>query len=146
VVRGTTLGLLIVALAVPALAFPGAARGGDMRGPGIRSAARPPLQFAAAKGSPPAPGEAAFPAAPWLGLLDFYRNTVSAVDGDRCSMWPTCSRYSRQAIERHGVLLGMLLTADRLLHEADEIPHVPVVQIRGKPHSRDPLESNTYWW
>ena len=92
------------------------------------------------------PAGASFSAAPWLGLLSFYRTTVSAVDGDRCSMAPTCSLYSKQALETHGALLGVLLTADRLLHEADEIPVVPTIEMGGQTYFRDPLEWNTYWW
>jgi hypothetical protein len=61
-------------------------------------------------------------------------------------MAPTCSLYAKQAIETHGALLGVLLTADRLLHEADEIPVVPTVEIGGQTYYRDPLEANTYWW
>jgi hypothetical protein len=117
-----------------------------MRGPGPHGTPRPPLQgrlpdFRPAPADPEGVGTVLL-----LGLLGFYRNVVSAVDGDRCSMAPTCSLYSRQALQEHGALLGVLLTADRLLHEADEIPLVPSVQIGGEAYSLDPLEANTYWW
>ncbi|MBI3993714.1 MAG: membrane protein insertion efficiency factor YidD [Candidatus Lambdaproteobacteria bacterium] len=79
------------------------------------------------------------------GLLSTYRNVVSPVDGDRCDMAPSCSLYSRQALRRHGVLLGVLLTADRLLHEADEQVRVAPVRIGGELAYPDPLEHNTYW-
>jgi len=124
------------------------AQAGEMRGPSLRSTPRPPLHHARVE--PPldagSSATASFGAAPWLGMLSFYRTTLSAVDGDRCSMAPTCSLYSKQALEKHGALLGVLLTADRLLHEADEIPSAPALEIRGNTYYRDPLEANTYWW
>jgi hypothetical protein len=40
----------------------------------------------------------------------------------------------------------VLLTADRLLHEADEISLVAIVQIGAETYYLDPLEANTYWW
>lgn len=120
--------------------------GGDMWGPGPASGPRPPLQseppdFRRAGSFRPSAGVAFFG-----GLLGFYRTVVSPVDGDRCDMAPTCSLYSRQALAEHGVLLGIVLTADRLLHEADEIPRVPEVQVGGQTFHYDPLEHNTYWW
>jgi hypothetical protein len=135
-------------LAGAALALAPALALGDegMRGPGAHGTPRPPLQgrlpdFRPAPADPKGVGTVLL-----LGLLSFYRNAVSAVDGDRCSMAPTCSLYSRQAVQEHGALLGVLLTADRLLHEADEIPLVPSVEIGGEAYSLDPLEANTYWW
>jgi hypothetical protein len=122
------------------------AQGGEMRAPGPRSAPRPPLHRSMGEPRAIPPAEESFGSAPWLALLGFYRTTVSAVDGQRCSMFPSCSLYSKQAIEKHGAFLGVLLTADRLLHEADEIPLVPTVESRGKTYYRDPLEANTYWW
>ena len=84
-------------------------------------------------------------------LLSFYQTVVSPIDGDRCNMAPTCSRYSHLALETHGVLLGVMLTADRLLHEADEVGHVPEVTGTTRfglteTYYYDPLLANTYWW
>jgi hypothetical protein len=135
-----------LALLLPAGILPTTALGDGMRAPGAQAALRPPLE----RRQPVVAHAAAEPSGVGTGLLlrllGFYRNTVSAVDGDRCSMAPTCSLYSRQALQRHGALLGVLLTAERLLHEADEIPLVPTVEIRGETFYRDPLEANTYWW
>jgi putative component of membrane protein insertase Oxa1/YidC/SpoIIIJ protein YidD len=35
-------------------------------------------------------------------------------------MYPTGSDYARQVIKKHGVTLGIVLTAERLLHEGNE--------------------------
>ena len=118
-----------------------------LRGPHAASSRRPPLGVATAPdylAIARRPAEAAG-SAPFTGLLDFYRRVISPVDGDRCDMAPTCSLYAQQAFKEHGVLLGFLLTADRLLHEADERPHARTYVTGGQKHYVDPLAGNVYW-
>ena len=118
-----------------------------MKAPGPMASLRAPLAVRPTKPylpalPPPAPGiGGGIPE----GLLYFYRNVISPVDGDRCVMAPTCSLYSSQALRSHGIVMGVILTADRLLHEADEIPVVPTLVERGEKLYLDPLASNTYW-
>lgn len=145
-IAGTLALLASLAIGLAAAGAPPAARADSMRGPGPGAAPRPPLQRRLPGFDGPSTEPSGVGTGLLLGLLGFYRTTISAVDGDRCSMAPTCSLYSRQALREHGALLGVLLTADRLLHEADEIPIVPTVEIGGETYYRDPLEANTYWW
>lgn len=79
-------------------------------------------------------------------IIQGFRKTVTAVDGDRCRMLPTCSTYSLQAIETHGFLFGILLTVDRLLHETDEMELAPVVMVDTEARFSDPLSANDFWW
>ena len=81
----------------------------------------------------------------WLGIKGF-RETIGAVDGDRCRMAPTCSAYSLQAIETHGFIIGILMTVDRLLHEMDEMELAPVVMVHGEARFSDPVSANDFWW
>jgi hypothetical protein len=81
----------------------------------------------------------------WLGVKGF-RETIGAVDGDRCRMAPTCSAYSLQAIETHGFFMGILMTIDRLLHEIDEMELAPVVMVHGEARFSDPVSANDFWW
>jgi putative component of membrane protein insertase Oxa1/YidC/SpoIIIJ protein YidD len=78
--------------------------------------------------------------------IEAFRETVSAVDGDRCPMTPTCSAYSLQAIEMHGFIMGVFMTADRLIHEMDETALAPVVTVQGEPRFFDPVGANDLWW
>ena len=118
-----------------------------MKGPGIQATRRAPLGLHPPKVYLP------FVAIPQEGvggriaenLLSFYRNVISPLDGDRCVMAPTCSLYGHQAVREYGPWMGMVLIADRLLHEADEIPLVPIIIERNEKLYLDPLESNTYW-
>lgn len=141
------LALLLAALCVAPTAWGEGPRATGMRGPGA----------AAVPGSLLAPvaatdyrallraGLTGGGTAMLGGLLGFYRTVISPVDGDRCDMAPSCSLYSHQALQQHGALLGVLLTADRLLHEADERSLVvPLVQ-DGERHYPDPLRNNTWW-
>jgi hypothetical protein len=44
-----------------------------------------------------------------------YQRFVSPLKGGTCRFYPTCSHYSIQALERHGVAKGIVLTLVRLL-------------------------------
>lgn len=79
-------------------------------------------------------------------LASFFSKHISAVDGDRCPSEPTCSSYSVQAFKKHGLVMGWLMTVDRLIHEADEWNFSPVKNRGGKEKIIDPVENNDYWW
>ncbi|MBW8886536.1 MAG: membrane protein insertion efficiency factor YidD [Fibrobacteres bacterium] len=48
-------------------------------------------------------------------LLWGYRNGVSPADGPTCSFTPTCAGFALEALRKHGVAEGILMTGDRLL-------------------------------
>ena len=48
-------------------------------------------------------------------LLRGYQMLVSPYLRTQCRYHPTCSHYSYEAVEKHGVLKGTALTARRLL-------------------------------
>jgi len=81
----------------------------------------------------------------FLGLLEFYRTVISPVNGDQSDVAPVHSLYGVQAIRRHGVLLGSVLTTGRLIHEGDELRFAPVFREQGRVFHFDPMENNTYW-
>lgn len=87
--------------------------------------------------------------APALALdagIRLYQTRVSPHDGPRCPLYPTCSAYARQALARHGALMGTLLTVDRLVQEADIHALAPRVRIGGIVRGYDPLEASDFWW
>jgi len=92
----------------------GIAGGKSLRGPWDQGPAKP--------SAPQQTGiETPSPAASLFRLpVIFSQCVISLVDGDRCPSYPTCSADSIEAYERHGALLGTLMTVDRLLHEASE--------------------------
>ena len=85
-------------------------------------------------------------ATPFLWSIRFYQKFITHVDGDRCPMYPTCSAYSVQAFKKHGPVIGVVMTADRLIHELDEQRFVPLKQVGSRLRFDDPLENNDFWW
>lgn len=88
---------------------------------GPASGAAPSTAPPAASAPAPATGPAAPPCStfdflrPWAEVaIAFHRRVLSPVDGHRCRMRPTCSRYGLEAIRRHGPLGGAWRTVDRL--------------------------------
>lgn len=83
------------------------------------------------------------PASVALGwAVQAYRATVSRVDGDRCPSYPTCSAYALEAVGRHGALLGAVLTAGRLLGEADEAAFAPRIFVDGRWRIYAPVDDD----
>lgn len=80
-----------------------------------------------------------------LAGVTFFSESISRVDGDRCPMYPTCSSYSRLAIQKHGFFLGIMMTADRLIHEATEMEYAPMILV-DRLRFYDPVENNDFWW
>jgi uncharacterized protein len=49
-----------------------------------------------------------------LVLLHAYRATISHTYGDVCKYFPSCSAYSVGAVQQHGLVKGVAMTAVRL--------------------------------
>jgi putative membrane protein insertion efficiency factor len=52
---------------------------------------------------------------PILKILRFYSDQVSPFLPSRCRFHPSCSRYTHEAIEKHGLAHGSYLGARRIL-------------------------------
>ena len=79
-------------------------------------------------------------------IVRIFQEYISPVDGDRCPCYPTCSQYSVEAVRKHGVLIGIMMTFDRLIHESNEIRQAPLVKIYDAYRYYDPVENNDFWW
>ncbi len=76
----------------------------------IRSTAVPAVQVSGAR-KPAAPEMRAL----LLFMIRLYQSYISSQDEDSCSYTKTCSRFSAEAVQRFGLLRGLLMTSDRLL-------------------------------
>ncbi|MBN1932892.1 MAG: membrane protein insertion efficiency factor YidD [Desulfobacterales bacterium] len=77
----------------------------------------------------------------------FFRKYISPIDGDRCPMYPSCSRYCAEAFAKHGRIMGWIMSCDRLLRcGRDEVNLSGKIRINGKTHCYDPLDNNDFWW
>lgn len=49
-----------------------------------------------------------------ISLIAAYQYFLSPLIGNRCRFHPSCSRYTREAVEKHGALAGSLLGLRRI--------------------------------
>jgi putative membrane protein insertion efficiency factor len=49
-----------------------------------------------------------------LALIKGYKKLLSPLLGNHCRFFPSCSDYTYQAIEKHGLLRGIVMGAKRL--------------------------------
>ncbi len=101
------------------------------RAPAVRSAREPSDSIAAT---------------PFLWLLGFYQHVIGPVNSGRCPMYPTCSQFSVQAIKKHGPVVGIVMTADRLIHELDEQKVAPLMKVGSRYRFEDTVADNDFWW
>ncbi|UCG99851.1 MAG: membrane protein insertion efficiency factor YidD [Deltaproteobacteria bacterium] len=84
---------------------------------------------------------------PLLSLVEAYRTYISSIGGNRCPMYPTCSKYSVLAFKEHGLFIGWMMTIDRLFRcGRDELRLSPQIRVNGELACYDPLENNDFWW
>jgi len=80
-------------------------------------------------------------------VIQFYQRHISGIDGNRCPMYPNCSRYCAQAIRKHGFGLGWIMACDRLLRcGRDEVRLSPRIRVNGRELTFDPVSANDFWW
>jgi putative membrane protein insertion efficiency factor len=52
--------------------------------------------------------------APFLFLIKVYQTLISPLTPDSCRFQPTCSQYTKEALQKHGLLKGGLLALKRI--------------------------------
>jgi len=70
---------------------------------------------------------------------NFYSAYISPVDGDKCLMSPSCSVYAEQAISNYGLLLGFIMTTDRLTRCGNDLNNYSRLIINGREYFSDPV-------
>jgi hypothetical protein len=130
--------LIIGAILLLTLGLTGWARAEDkLRGPWPEVAAQPPRQDQLAT---------SVPTLAVRGALTAWHQVLTRADGPRSVMYPTASGFLGQVVAKHGVLIGIVMTADRLLHEWDEQERAPRIVKYGVSRAYDPIEANDFWW
>ena len=63
-----------------------------------------------------------------IRLINAYQSSLSLLIGNQCRFYPTCSQYTKEAIEIHGSLRGTALGIRRICscHPFHEGGHDPV--------------------
>ena len=82
--------------------------------------------------------------------LQIYRGPLNHLDSVRrgaCPMHPSCSEYGRQAVRKHGFLVGWAMAMDRLMRcGRDELKHIQRIWVSGEWKFYDPVSANDGWW
>lgn len=101
----------------------------------------------ASEASPPREAlETSVPKLAVRGALTAWHRVLTRADGPRSVMYPTASAFLGQAAAKHGMLIGIVMTADRLLHEWDEQRRAPRIIKYGVSRTYDPVAANDFWW
>jgi len=83
---------------------------------------------------------------PLPSMTRFYQgplNHLSAVRSRECPMYPSDSEYSLQSTQKHGMLVGWIMTMDRLMRcGRDKTELSPEVFINGKRKTYDLVGKN----
>ena len=63
-----------------------------------------------------------------IRIINTYQSSLSLLIGNQCRFYPTCSQYTKEAIEIHGSLRGFALGIRRICncHPFHEGGHDPV--------------------
>lgn len=87
---------------------------------------------------------------PLSAVMDFYQgplNHLSAVKHSECPMYPSCSEYGKESVEKHGFFVGWMMTCDRLMRcGRDETELSPRIMVDGELKYYDPLQANEILW
>jgi hypothetical protein len=75
----------------------------------------------------------------------FYASWITPIDGKRCSHRPSCGEYARQAIQRHGLILGTWMALGRVMRGARSsvLRVLPVVEDATGVYFFDPVYPST---
>ncbi|MCF7876233.1 membrane protein insertion efficiency factor YidD [Candidatus Bipolaricaulota bacterium] len=75
-----------------------------------------------------------------LRIIRFYQKAISPGLPDTCRFYPSCSEYSKRAVQRHGPIKGIYLGIKRILRchplNSGGFDPVPGTDDEGKEWSR----------
>lgn len=75
----------------------------------------------------------------------FYRSFIGSAIGNRCALYPSCSRYFLEACRKHG-WLGVPLMTDRFVREpVESVKDEWVLDPAGHWKHPDPVEAHDFW-
>ena len=50
-----------------------------------------------------------------IALIEFYQKHTSGLFGAKCRFYPSCSEYTKQAIDKYGIIKGIFKGLKRIL-------------------------------
>jgi len=87
---------------------------------------------------------------PLGAVVEFYQgplNHLSAVKRSGCPMYPSCSQYCKESLQKHGFFVGWVMSCDRLMRcGRDETELSPRIMVDGELKYYDPVQANEILW
>ena len=82
-----------------------------------------------------------------VGMIRLFQRYISPVDGQSCSFYPSCSSYGLKAIQKHGLLIGVPMAAERIMrnHRVTDSDRYSLIERNGTFYYYDPVEANEFW-
>lgn len=79
-----------------------------------------------------------------LLLIKAYQLVLSPMLGQRCRFMPTCSTYAYDALQNHGLILGMWLSIKRIgkCHPWHKGGYDPVPELKSMPKLKSTTNSS----
>lgn len=72
-------------------------------------------------------------------LIDAYKEHVASLNFTQCGYYPTCSQYTKQSIEKYGLLKGWVMGCDRLMRCNHDLWVYQEVKVDGELKKFDPV-------
>ena len=69
-------------------------------------------------------------------IFRLYKSLFSNIDGNHCTMYPSCSRYGRDSFIKHK-LWGFFLTADRLVRCGHDLKYYDKFKVGDSKYNID---------
>lgn len=66
-----------------------------------------------------------------------YKKWISPAGAPSCHFYPSCSIYTKEAIEEHGIITGLLMGFDRLTRCHKDTLHYPTVWVNDQVKNLD---------
>ena len=78
-------------------------------------------------------------------LITFFQKVISPVDGATCDFYPTCSTYAKQALEKHGLVIGLAMANERVNRYHSPEGYELIYKF-DRYYIFDPVENNDFWF
>lgn len=78
-------------------------------------------------------------------LITFFQKVISPVDGATCDFYPTCSAYAKQALNKHGLFLGLVMASERVIRDHSPEGYDLIYKF-DRYYVYDPVENNDFWF
>ncbi len=81
----------------------------------------------------------------WLSwMIDMYQLTSSSEPS--CTFHPTCSTYTKNAIVKHGAIVGLIMGAERIMRYHHDFSLYELFPLEKVYKLYDPINLNDFWF